>query len=91
MIEQLSKTGFDPAFADGLPCHSADPDLFFAEQPEVLEQAKQLCVGCPARIACLAGALARAEPWGVWGGQIFDGGVVVARKRRRGRPRKAAA
>jgi WhiB family redox-sensing transcriptional regulator len=38
---------------------------------------------------CLAGALARREPWGVWGGQIFERGTVVARKRPRGRPRKA--
>ena len=37
---------------------------------------------------CLAGALDRQEPWGVWGGQLFIQGVVVARKRPRGRPRK---
>ena len=43
---------------------------------------------CPARHACLAGALDRPEPWGVWGGQLFVQGVVVARKRPRGRPRK---
>ncbi len=36
---------------------------------------------------CLAGALERREPWGVWGGELFVSGVVVARKRPRGRPR----
>ena len=45
----------------------------------------------PLRDACLAGALDRAEPWGVWGGEIFERGVVIARKRPRGRPRKVAA
>ncbi|CAM5326708.1 WhiB family transcriptional regulator [Streptomyces tanashiensis] len=30
----------------------------------------------------------RREPWGVWGGELFVQGVVVARKRPRGRPRK---
>jgi WhiB family redox-sensing transcriptional regulator len=30
----------------------------------------------------------RAEPWGVWGGEIFERGAVVPRKRPRGRPRK---
>ena len=35
-----------------------------------------------------AGALDRREPWGVWGGQLLIAGVVVARKRPRGRPRK---
>jgi len=71
-----------------LPCWTADPDLFFAETPAVLEQAKALCLGCPARAACLAGALARREPYGVWGGELLMQGVVVPRKRPRGRPRK---
>ncbi|MEO5832551.1 MAG: WhiB family transcriptional regulator [Nakamurella sp.] len=74
-----------------LPCHSAAPDLFFAESPADLEQAKTLCQACPMRSSCLAGALERQEPWGVWGGEIFDQGVVIARKRPRGRPRRVAA
>ena len=72
-----------------LPCRVQDPDLWFAESPAQLEQAKSLCVECPVRAACLAGALDRGEPWGVWGGEIFDRGVVIARKRPRGRPPKA--
>ncbi len=74
-----------------LPCLSGDPDLFFAERPDDLERAKALCVDCPIRPQCLAAALDRGEPWGVWGGEIFDHGVVIARKRPRGRPRKVAA
>ena len=65
-----------------------DPDLWFAETPAALEQAKQFCAGCPARVACLAGAISRQEPWGVWGGEIFDLGQIIARKRPRGRPRR---
>ncbi|WP_269158727.1 WhiB family transcriptional regulator [Modestobacter sp. VKM Ac-2984] len=72
----------------GLPCRVQDPDLWFAESPAQLEQAKSLCGECPIRATCLAGALDRAEPWGVWGGEIFDHGVVIARKRPRGRPPK---
>ncbi|WP_326938093.1 WhiB family transcriptional regulator [Amycolatopsis cynarae] len=71
-----------------LPCRSGDADLWFAESPADLERAKHFCADCPIRQACLAGALARREPWGVWGGEIFERGVVVARKRPRGRPRK---
>lgn len=71
-----------------LPCHSGNPDLWFAEAPAELERAKQLCGICPIREACLAGALQRGEPWGVWGGEIFERGTVIARKRPRGRPRK---
>jgi WhiB family redox-sensing transcriptional regulator len=66
-----------------------DADLWFAETPADLEQAKALCRTCPARLACLAGAIERREPWGVWGGEIFERGAIVARKRPRGRPRKA--
>ena len=73
------------------PCRDGDPDLWFAEDPADLEQAKTLCGQCPIRRACLAAALQRGEPWGVWGGEILAAGAVVARKRPRGRPRKVAA
>ena len=72
-----------------LPCWTEDPDLWFAESPADVEAAKALCVPCPLREACLAGALERREPWGVWGGQLVVAGVVVPRKRPRGRPRKS--
>jgi WhiB family transcriptional regulator, redox-sensing transcriptional regulator len=70
-----------------LPC-TQDPELFFAESPQDVEQAKAMCRGCPARLACLAGALERREPWGVWGGELLMHGAIVPRKRPRGRPRK---
>ena len=70
-----------------LPC-TEDPELFFAESPQDVELAKAMCRGCAARLACLAGALERREPWGVWGGELFRRGAIVPRKRPRGRPRK---
>jgi len=70
-----------------LPC-TQDPELFFAESPQDVEQAKAMCRGCRARLACLAGALERGEPWGVWGGELLMRGAIVPRKRPRGRPRK---
>lgn len=74
-----------------IPCRAGNPDLWFADRPADLERAKQLCAPCPIRRHCLAAAIDRAEPWGVWGGEIFDQGAVIARKRPRGRPRKVAA
>ncbi len=73
-----------------LPCHSADPELFFSEQPAVIAQAKALCGSCPMKAKCLQGALSRAEPVGVWGGELFDEGQVIQSKRSPGRPAKVA-
>ncbi|MEE6273653.1 WhiB family transcriptional regulator [Georgenia wangjunii] len=76
----------------GVPCRgSEDADLWFAERTADVERAKDLCRACPLRAECLAGALERAEPWGVWGGEVFVDGRVVARKRGRGRPPKNRA
>lgn len=73
---------------EAIPCRD-DPELWFADSPADVELAKELCRSCPVQAQCLAGALDRCEPWGVWGGELFEGGVVVPRKRPRGRPRKA--
>jgi WhiB family redox-sensing transcriptional regulator len=73
--------GFD------VPCMQ-NPELFFAESPHDVGQAKAMCRGCGARITCLAGALERREPWGVWGGELLIRGTIVPHKRSRGRPRK---
>lgn len=74
--------------AELLPCRVNEAELFFAESPSDVELAKSLCQSCPVRVECLAGALERREPWGVWGGELFLSGVVIPRKRPRGRPRK---
>ena len=73
---------------DPLPCRASHPQLWFSERPAELELAKARCRPCPLRQACLAGAMQRSEPWGVWGGEIFDHGRIVGRKRPRGRPPK---
>lgn len=70
------------------PCQRHPADLWFAELPVEVEEAKSLCGSCPIRRDCLQGALQRSEPWGVWGGQLLVQGVIVPRKRPRGRPRK---
>jgi len=62
----------------GAACAGADPHLFFppeAEGPKAYQarmaEASAICAGCPARTACYAAAVARSEPWGVWGGTDF--------------------
>lgn len=92
LVGTLIELGDDPSRAQGareqVPCRVGDGELWFAELPADVEFAKSLCRTCPLVDECLAGALERAEPWGVWGGELFAQGVVVPRKRPRGRPRK---
>ena len=84
--EQVQKVWWDDALCnDGT---GALLDLFFSEQLDDIAVAKNFCQPCPVREACLAGALARREPWGVWGGELFANGKVLAQKRKRGRPPK---
>lgn len=62
--------------------------LFFSDQIPDIRRAKALCLDCTLVEPCLAGAVARREPWGVWGGELFANGKILAQKRKRGRPPK---
>lgn len=77
--------GSDVAFA--LPCHNSDPDLFFSETTAEIALAKTLCAQCPVQGQCLEAALSRQEPCGVWGGELFEDGSIIAKRRTVGRPR----
>ncbi len=65
-------------------------DLFFSEEVPEIIAAKRICAECPVIAPCLEEALERREPCGVWGGQLFENGQIIHRKRRRGRPPKVA-
>ncbi|CAB4737498.1 unannotated protein [freshwater metagenome] len=62
--------------------------LFFSEDLGDIARAKAFCRGCEVRSDCLAGAVERVEPWGVWGGELVVNGRISANRRRRGRPPK---
>jgi hypothetical protein len=62
--------------------------LFFSDEPIDTARAKAICSKCRLTASCLDGALERAEPWGVWGGELIEDGRVVVNKRPRGRPPK---
>ena len=62
--------------------------LFFSEQLDDIGRAKAVCASCSLQEPCLTGAIARREPWGVWGGQLLFNGKVLAHKRKPGRPPK---
>lgn len=65
-----------------LPCR-ADPELWWSDTREGVEEAKAKCLGCPIRESCLRVALERREPAGVWGGELLDRGKVSNRRPKR--------
>jgi WhiB family redox-sensing transcriptional regulator len=88
--EKIGLDAVTGTYSDGssfnLPCHTADPELYFSEDEMQVAEAKSLCGGCPVRAQCLEGALSRQEPAGVWGGELFEDGRIIAKKRKAGRP-----
>ncbi|MFD8598394.1 WhiB family transcriptional regulator [Kitasatospora sp. NPDC059646] len=93
-----------PAEGDltGAACKGLDADLFFPEpdpdRPEwecmfefAERRAKMICAGCPVRQLCLAGALERNEPAGIFGGLTADERAKLKRQaeNRRARERRA--
>jgi hypothetical protein len=57
---------------NGPSCAGTDhPDAWFSDDPAEVEQAKATCRTCPIAAACFAGAVARDEQAGVWGGEVF--------------------
>ena len=91
LLDALVDERDEVATRNDLPCRVHDPELWFAESPADVEHAKSLCHACP--------SAPRASPvrWNarsrgaVWGGELVLPGVVVPRKRPRGRPRKSEA
>lgn len=74
-----------------IPCAVGTGDLWFSDVPAEIDHARRLCVGCPLQRECLNGALQRQETCGVWGGELFLGGLPVPSPKRNGRPPKNAA
>ena len=71
--------------ADG---HGTLSALFFSDDDHDLARAKAVCRPCGLKATCLAGAIERQEPYGIWGGKLVLDGVPVEVKRKRGRPSK---
>lgn len=62
--------------------------LFFSDEIPDIRRAKTICRDCSLVEPCLAGAIERREPAGVWGGELFADGRILTQKRKRGRPPK---
>ena len=74
-----------PRCADG---NGTLTPLFFSDDLVDIGGAKAMCEKCALKANCLAGAMEREEPWGVWGGELLLNGRIVTSKRACGRPPK---
>jgi len=52
-------------------CTQTDPELFFSEKWEDVEQARDICKRCPIMEDCLEQAMRENIPFGVWGGATY--------------------
>ncbi|CAN5663886.1 WhiB family transcriptional regulator [soil metagenome] len=65
-------------------CRGIDPDIFYPlDEDDDGEGAKQVCLACPVRQACLEHALTSRETEGVWGGASERERRRMLRHRRR--------
>lgn len=64
----LYKNATDRAWVREAACRNMNPDIFFPDQSESAELAKEVCRSCPVRRPCLEYALAYHERFGIWGG-----------------------
>lgn len=63
-----------PSYPDAAACAGyvdQVDDLWFSSLPPDQNRAIAICRCCPVRSQCLAGALARGERYGIWGGRLF--------------------
>ena len=88
LLDGLFEPEPEPWVAEGT-CRGMT-EVFFSDEPGDIEQAKRICATCPVIEPCLKEAIRNREPWGVWGGQLFRNGHILAVKRRRGRPSTAS-
>ena len=86
-LDLLTRTD-DPWRVDGRcnDLHGSLSHLFFADDVVSTARAKAICGRCPVARQCLETALLRREPWGVWGGELIEGGQIRPDRAPRGRP-----
>jgi WhiB family transcriptional regulator, redox-sensing transcriptional regulator len=64
-------------------CKGLEASIFYPDEGDDAEDAKQICMGCGVRVACLEHALVAREKVGVWGGATERERRRIVRQRRR--------
>lgn len=68
-VAHIRERSQDLAWKAEARCAGVDPELFFSEKSESLDDARAVCALCPVQPECLEYALAGAEKHGLWGGK----------------------
>jgi WhiB family redox-sensing transcriptional regulator len=82
MLAGMSNVADHDRWMQHASCLGLDADLFFPGPGDDPAPAKAVCAGCIVRAQCLAAALARREPDGIWGGLTASERRGDARRRR---------
>jgi WhiB family redox-sensing transcriptional regulator len=84
-IEIAATERDERSWRDLASCRQTDDELFPPEPDRpTTTAAKKVCARCPVQAACLAEAIRRREPHGVWGGMTPNERRAYARHLRRG-------
>jgi WhiB family redox-sensing transcriptional regulator len=76
----MSQGEWAPSWTLSAACREGDPDALFVTGAQQ-HQAKQVCVGCAAKLECLADALDNQIEFGVWGGMTERERRALLRRR----------
>lgn len=76
----MSQIEWAPSWVALAACRGGDPDALFVTGAQQ-HQAKQVCVGCAAKLECLADALDNQIEFGVWGGMTERERRALLRRR----------
>jgi WhiB family transcriptional regulator, redox-sensing transcriptional regulator len=81
-LTKLSETLQPPTDFRYAQCKGLDVGLFYSDEFDEQQQAKQACHRCEHETACLEYAMAHREVFGIWGGQTADQRTLMRRRRR---------
>ena len=63
-------------------CRGVDPETFYPPRGDraAVQRARKVCRRCPVAVECLAFAVERRDPFGVWGGTTRNERVALRRE-----------
>lgn len=79
VLRSISQQAAEPDKA----CTEIDPNIMFPDNEFDVMEAKDVCLGCGFRDACLEGAMARREEFGIWGGTTPNERAALRRRQSR--------